>query len=581
MIDTLHAPAAAGIPYREDAAAAARAAWVVAALVGLLTLGALALRVFFASRSGLWRDEALFLFVVNAPSVGAMLDFLRLHESHPPLFYLLMRAWLGVWGHSETAALALPVLLGGALIPVIYGIGSRVFSRTTGLIAAALAAVSGALAENAALVRPYSLLPLLCLLSTFLLWRALHAGGGGARRWLAYAVTTAALLYTHNWAWLILGAQWVMLATCVLLMPPGGVSAEGGPRGRAVVVREAVLAQAAVLALYAPWFPVLKYQTQHAGHGVANPAKLLPSLSQFATVLVPLPDHYGAVFCVALAAATAAAALVARRRRRVPSVTGGGAVLPEGPANPWPQRCAVLLFLGVPLVAFGAALALNAKTLLLLPRCLAIGAPCALLAIAHGVGSLPVRPFARLTVVLGLAVGCLYVSLLLLTPAKSNAREVAAAVAANARRSDLIVIAPEQLASSFNYYFKGSNPQINFPVEARQEATRFDNWVERCGDPRALARTKERIVRAHGEGRGVWLVLMRGLFLQNVPDDDARLPRRWVTTNFIGVVRASQILEHLTRVYGPPQLQAVPGSDRDGDEILIALRFEPNGANGG
>jgi hypothetical protein len=45
---------------------------------------ALLLRVVVAQRGGLWRDEALFLFVVRSDSWSSMVDLLRMHESHPP-----------------------------------------------------------------------------------------------------------------------------------------------------------------------------------------------------------------------------------------------------------------------------------------------------------------------------------------------------------------------------------------------------------------------------------------------------------------------------------------------------------------
>jgi uncharacterized membrane protein len=144
-------------------------------LVAAVTLFALVLRALFAARSGLWRDEALFLFVAQLPSWGAMLDFLRFHESHPPLFYALMRAWLAVAGSSDAAALVPPVLFGTLLAPCLYAVGARVFSRRTGMIAALLAAVAPLLVEYSAQVRPYSLLPLLCLLSTYFLWRGATA----------------------------------------------------------------------------------------------------------------------------------------------------------------------------------------------------------------------------------------------------------------------------------------------------------------------------------------------------------------------------------------------------------------------
>ena len=171
----------------------------------------LILRVALAGRSGIWCDEAQFLFVVRMPSIAAMLDFLWHHESHPPFFYLLMRAWLGLFGDSEAAALALPVILGVVLIPVVYWVGDRVFSRRTGLIAAAFVAVVAGARPLLGMVRPYSLLPLLALLSVY--WVVGRAERGEARPWVAHVIATLAMLLTHNWAWMVLGAEWI-LSSC-------------------------------------------------------------------------------------------------------------------------------------------------------------------------------------------------------------------------------------------------------------------------------------------------------------------------------------------------------------------------------
>src|SRR5215472_4930988 len=72
--------------------------------LGGCVLAGLLLRLSLAARSGLWGDEALFLFIVHSPSLAAMLHFLHYQESQPPLFYLLMRAWQAVFGPSEASA---------------------------------------------------------------------------------------------------------------------------------------------------------------------------------------------------------------------------------------------------------------------------------------------------------------------------------------------------------------------------------------------------------------------------------------------------------------------------------------------
>jgi mannosyltransferase len=91
-------------------------------IAGLSAL-ALAVRLVIGLRGGLWRDEALFLSVIRLPSWEAMFSFLRLHESHPPLFYVLMRLWILVFGDTDARSVIPPVIFGVVLIPAIYYVG--------------------------------------------------------------------------------------------------------------------------------------------------------------------------------------------------------------------------------------------------------------------------------------------------------------------------------------------------------------------------------------------------------------------------------------------------------------------------
>ena len=249
---------------------------VPCAVAGCFIL-AVALRVLLARRGGLWIDEAQLIWTIRFSTVREVIHFVANHDSHPPLFYLLMRGWLGTFGDTEAAALAPGIILGAALVPALYLAGSRVFSPAAGLVAAALAACSPRLAWHSAEVRPYWLLALLCLLSTFALWVALRdrrdagmlgntrAGPGGARlgAWAVYAATTAAMLMTHNWAWLVWGGHGVV---ALAWLAARGVDATGGRSS----VRAGVVAQLVIAAACAPWLPTLLHQARHAGHGPAS-----------------------------------------------------------------------------------------------------------------------------------------------------------------------------------------------------------------------------------------------------------------------------------------------------------------------
>jgi uncharacterized membrane protein len=517
-------------------------------LLATLTFLSLLLRIALAGRSGIWRDEAQCVWVVRSPTLPAMLNFLAQHESHPPLFYLLLRGWLGIFGDSAAAALALPVLVGCALVPAAYCVGRRVFNQSTGLIAAALVATSPLLARYSAVIRPYSLLPLLCLLSVYTLWLGLK--GQDRCPWVWHVIATLALLLSHNWSWVVVGAEWVVVSGWLICRRIGA----SWPRARPWL-----LAQFLLIAGFVPWIPVFLHQVRHAGY---DGSALHPFLvfANFAETFTSLPVTPAVVVCTLLAPLAVYLAVVRRP-----------AMLPVREQD----MLALVLFLGIPLVAFAMATALSGRTLLLFSQCLAMTAPCILIAVADGISTVP-----RMSKVLALVCAWTYLafSLALLGEVKSNAREAAALVGAQVLPTDLILITPVWHASPFNYYSALDNPQVDYPQEERVRAIDYADLRERLLDTAAIGRAKEQLTLASQEGRRVWLVTERDIQLKDVPTSE-RLPDSFqgLPFTYIGHVRANQLRKHLISLYGSPRSAVVPGDGRGGSEVLEVLLFQPLG----
>lgn len=548
----------------------------VAALLAL-SIVALVVRVLLAVRGGLWRDEALFLFVVRSPSLSAMMDFLRLHESHPPLFYALMRVWLSIAGDSDAAALALPVAAGIALVPVIYLVGTSLFSQRIGLLAAGLAAVAPALAEYSAMVRPYSLLPLLALISSYALIRALESGS--RRAWAGYALTTLAMLYTHNWAWLVLAGEWVGVTVAVGL---------GVDRPRGKVVREWLLAQLVIGVGFLPWASGLLYQVQHAGHApiplenlqelmvfvvLSARALLQSTILAYPTVdsaIIPRPIE--TTFVVLPLFAFAIGEFLRVRR----AAAARAAPVGSADARSLNTRTALIILLVVPSSAWAAALMLSPRSNMVFVRCLVMLAPLVLLAFAYslggrGTGEAP--PLSRVAVGTLVATYCATLFALMQTT-HSNARELAAAVAARTEPTDLVIVAPEWLASSFNRYYAPAVEQIDFPHFGREGVVDFSNVRDRTLDPRALARVRQRVAEVRAAGRRVWLILDPSEVRDLEPEDIARAEQS-PSFGLVGMTRFNQIRAELVSRYGPPDTSLVVHSRTPKSERLGASLFVP------
>ena len=104
-------------------------------------------------------DEALHFEMANMPGP---IDVYRktLNNAHPPLFFLLLHAWLRL-GRSELFLRVLPALLGGAFLWCAYRWASRLFGSTAGFLTVVVLAFSPACLPLSAELRGYSLLLLM------------------------------------------------------------------------------------------------------------------------------------------------------------------------------------------------------------------------------------------------------------------------------------------------------------------------------------------------------------------------------------------------------------------------------------
>jgi uncharacterized membrane protein len=232
---------------RADEALDSRILWIAAAtilLVGIL------LRFFWLGRWSLWTDELYTWRIVQ--------DLRLLREGvpddqHPPLYHLLLAAWLTA-GDGE-AWLRLPsAVAGAAAIPVMLGAGTILGKRRLGLIAAALTATSPLLVWYAREMRMYGLATLFWTLAIlFFLLILLRE-----RWWAAVGLALANVLGLYT-AYPTLGLIGLQVA---LALPLWLWRGEG--RRRRLVYLVAALALTA--AGFVPWLPYFAQQLSRAGY---------------------------------------------------------------------------------------------------------------------------------------------------------------------------------------------------------------------------------------------------------------------------------------------------------------------------
>jgi 4-amino-4-deoxy-L-arabinose transferase-like glycosyltransferase len=131
-----------------------------AVALGLLIALAALLRFWRLRHQGFWFDEANTSQETHF-SLGQMLTLLKHYESTPPFYYGVAWVWARIFGFGEAGLRSLSAVCGVLVVPVGYGLGSRLFSRRAGLLAAAFVATNPLLIWYSQEARAYELAVLL------------------------------------------------------------------------------------------------------------------------------------------------------------------------------------------------------------------------------------------------------------------------------------------------------------------------------------------------------------------------------------------------------------------------------------
>lgn len=253
-----------------------------------------------------WIDEGLSLGI-SRHALLSIPHVLR-QDGSPPLFFLLLHAWLKAVGSNEDHTHLLSLIFALATIPIALWSCWSLFGARAGWVAAGMFALDPFLTNYAVETRMYAMVVLFCVTATAAWMRAyVHHD----RRFLPlFSVALTLLLYTHNWGFFFAAAT-----LCALL-----VVVRGYPAKRRLVV-DVLLGYVPVALLFAPWIPTLLYQVKHTGAPWAG----VPPFS----ILRQSPDVLlgGAVGKTALVLGAGTGVVYALRRRPSKEATAVGALI--------------------------------------------------------------------------------------------------------------------------------------------------------------------------------------------------------------------------------------------------------------
>lgn len=228
-------------PYRQAADIAAR--WLgLAALPGLVLVGA-GIRFWNLGADDFWTDELA--TVTYASSLST-----TYRDTHPPLFYLIMYAWLSFAPVHETLLRIPSAFIGTLNILAVYLFARSMCDRLTGVLAAGLVALATMHIWHSQEARMYSTLAVTSTLSSWAMLRYCRDASG--RNAALYTLTASALLYTHLFGLMTFAAQSLIFLYYALFVK----------RGDGAFAARFIAAQAVAGASVLPW---LTYLAMHPG----------------------------------------------------------------------------------------------------------------------------------------------------------------------------------------------------------------------------------------------------------------------------------------------------------------------------
>ncbi|OGM13529.1 hypothetical protein A3A76_03615 [Candidatus Woesebacteria bacterium RIFCSPLOWO2_01_FULL_39_23] len=92
--------------------------------LALLLLVAFVLRLISVNQS-LWLDEAIGANLVKNETINRVLLHFPLHDNHPPLYYLILKLWTGLFGYSELSIRLPSIIFGVLTVYITYLIAGK------------------------------------------------------------------------------------------------------------------------------------------------------------------------------------------------------------------------------------------------------------------------------------------------------------------------------------------------------------------------------------------------------------------------------------------------------------------------
>lgn len=461
--------------------------WLFLSVGVVLTIG-IFLRLY--ARSELWADEALSVNIAQLPysELRAALE----QDGAPPLYYLLLKPWIGLFGASTFAVRSLSGVIGIVTLVPMWFAGRRLDNRradaglqlphvrTVAWTSLLLLAASPFAIRYATEARMYCVVILLVTLGYLAVLRSLDQPSIG--RLFTVAVLAALLVYTHYWSFFLVGIVALLLVVCAV---------RGDPIRRSAMWRT-FIAMLLGIATFLIWLPTFLYQLEHTGtpwgDQIAPVASIAEAFKSFGG------NTQAAGWALLLVAGLALfARAVDAMHFEVDLRTRPGVRVEVG--------------IGIAVLVGGLVLSRIAGTTFE-ARYAAVIFPLFILAAAFGVTVFASRTVRYGAVVILLVLG-FWGGTSNALRSRTQAFEIANVIGSDAHAGDVVVYCPDSIGIDIRRLLGSDIQQIGFPDLVPSRLIDWTDYSERVAD-RAPLDVARRLLSAAGPENDIWFVYTSG-----------------------------------------------------------------------
>lgn len=248
----------------------------------LIALGGLLVRLWHLTSISLWHDEAFSALLIKY-NWGEMMYRIGL-DVHPPMYYIFLRIWADIFGHSLFSLRGMSVLFGVATVIAVYYFVNYTFgNRRAALIAALLVAFNPFQVQYVTEARMYTMGAFFAVVGAHALVAALRTKKFWYYFW--FVIFSSIMMYTHYY----------LLFTVAALGLYGLWYHMRENKFSLLKYWPIVVSGIAILVLFAPWLKVFIFQFQQVGAGYWIPPMDLwsiPSTLYSMAIDIAQPAHW-------------------------------------------------------------------------------------------------------------------------------------------------------------------------------------------------------------------------------------------------------------------------------------------------